>query len=89
MIIYNPQTKKAKTMYVDELAKWLKSECDSIKFYTQIRNTEYPLSIVMYTKGTQSGERFAKMTASEVDGFNSILPPMKKDNTFNTSKFKV
>jgi hypothetical protein len=88
MIIYNPKTKTTKSMFIDEYIKWLKTQCDSIMFYHS-RDTNYPVSVLMYTKNNKTGERFVKMSQSEVDALNGMLPQMRKDRSFNISKIKV
>jgi hypothetical protein len=85
MIIYDPKTKKTKTMYIDEYVKWLKSKCDSIKILPISRDGYSPL-IETYKNKKPVGYHSVKMSQSEVDVLNSMLPPMRKDGTFNVTK---
>lgn len=88
MIIYNPKTKTTKSMFVDEYIKWLKTQGGSIMFF-QSRNTDYPIIVFMYTKNNKTVERFVRMSLDEIKALNSILPPMRKDRTYNVKKIGV
>jgi hypothetical protein len=88
MIIYNPDTKKTKSMFVDEYLTWLKKQADAIQI-NPIRRDGYSPLIQMFKSKKPVGYHCVKMSQSEVDVINSILPPMRKtDNTFNLTRIK-
>jgi len=75
-------------MFVDEYIKWLKSQCDSVMFHLS-RDTDYPVSVLMYTKNNKTGERFIKTSLDEREALYNMLPPMRKDRTYNVKKIGV
>ena len=87
MIIYNPKTKTKKSMFIDEYVKWLKTQGGSIMFF-QSRNTDYPIIVLMYTKNNKTVERFVRMSLDEIKALGSILPPMRKNRTYDIKKIE-
>lgn len=76
-------------MFVEEYIKWMQKQADSIQILPIRRDGYTPVIVMFKNKKTVGGDHAVKMTQSEVDVLNSMLPKMRADRSFNISKIKV